>query len=94
MGFILRDSEVAKAVRTMSIRMIQGVGSLIGSQDASLSLIESQPEMAELVESGQPKISAPVAPHYDSVRRQLSRKYGGSASQKLPRLFLGICSAP
>jgi hypothetical protein len=77
MGFILRDSEVAKAVRTMSIRVIQGIGSLLGSRDASLSLAESQPEIAEFVNSGQPKISAPVAPHYDAVQRQLSRNYQG-----------------
>jgi hypothetical protein len=75
MGFILRDSEVAKAVRTMSIRVIQGVGSLVGLPDASLSLLKGKPEVAGLLDSGSPKLSAPVAPHYESVRRQLSRKY-------------------
>ena len=75
MGFILRDSEVAKAVRTASIKFIQGVGQQITRQTALRGLSNSHPVLSFLVQGGSLKVSAPYAPYWETMRSTLKKKY-------------------
>ena len=84
MGFILRDSEVAKTVRTIAIRFIQGVGQQIGSQEILQGLTSSYPVLSSFIERKAPKISAPLANHWSKMKSTLRKNYpnGGIANKK------------
>lgn len=75
MGFILRDSEVAKTVRTAAIRFIQGVGQQVSGQIVLQSLINSHPSLSHLVQGSSLKISSPYAPYWDKMKSSLKKKY-------------------
>lgn len=75
MGFILRDSEVAKTVRTAAIRFIQGVGQQVSGQIVLQSLVNSHPSLSHLVQGSSLKISSPYAPYWDKMKSSLKKKY-------------------
>lgn len=75
MGFILRDSQVAKTVRTAAIRFIQGVGQQVSGQIVLQSLINSHPSLSHLVQGSSLKISSPYAPCWDKMKSFLKKKY-------------------
>jgi hypothetical protein len=75
MGFILRDSEVAKTVRTAAIRFIQGVGQQVSGQIVLQSLVNSHPSLSHLVQGSSLKISSPYAPYWDKMKSSLSKRY-------------------
>jgi len=75
MGFLLRDSEVAKQVRTASIRFIQGVGQQLTSKIVLSSFSESNPAFSHLVRGNKLKISAPYSPSWDKMKSSLKRQY-------------------
>ena len=75
MGFILRDSEVAKTVRTISIRFIQGVGQNISTQEILQGLTTSYPVLSDFVERKQVKISAPLSRYWDKMKSTLKKNY-------------------
>nr|WP_011117242.1 hypothetical protein [Leptolyngbya sp. PCC 6402]AAD13848.1 OrfD [Leptolyngbya sp. PCC 6402] len=58
MGFILRDSPVAKAVRTAAIRVIQGVSDFFDPATAFAKLVEGHSGLDQFSENQQPKIAA------------------------------------
>ena len=75
MGFILRDSEVAKMVRTAAIKFIQGVGQQVSGQLVLQSLVSSHPSLSHLVQGSSLKVSAPYAPYWDKMKSSLAKKY-------------------
>ena len=75
MGFILRDSEVAKEVRNMTIQMIQGVGKQLDNKIVIQSLIQSHPILGTLTEGRRMKISAPFARYWSQMKNTLKRQY-------------------
>ncbi len=75
MGFILRDSDVAKTVRTAAIRFIQGVGQQVSGQIVLQSLVNSHPSLSHLVQGSSLKISSPYAPYWDKMKSSLKKKY-------------------
>lgn len=75
MGFILRGSQVAKQVRTTSIRVIQGISDFIDSQAALIKLIEGHAGLEVLAENNLPKVSAPLFGHYEAVKHKLKAAY-------------------
>lgn len=75
MGFILRDSEVAKTVRTAAIRFIQGVRQEVSGQIILQSLIDSHPSLSHLVQDSSLKISAPYSPYWDKMKSSLRKNY-------------------
>lgn len=75
MGFILRDSEVAKTVRTIAIRFIQGVGQNISTQEILQGLTTSYPVLSDFVERKQVKISAPLSRYWDKMKSTLKKNY-------------------
>ena len=75
MGFILRDSEVAKMVRTAAIRFIQGVGQQVSGQIVLQSLINSHPALSHLAQGSSLKISSPYSPYWDKMKSSLRRNY-------------------
>lgn len=58
MGFILRDSPVAKVVRTAAIRVIQGVADFFDPATAFAKLVEGHSGLDQFSENQQPKIAA------------------------------------
>jgi hypothetical protein len=58
MGFILRDSPVAKEVRTAAIRIIQGVSDVFDPATAFSKLVEGHSGLDRFSENQQPKIAA------------------------------------
>ena len=96
MGFILRDSEVAKTVRTAAIRFIQGVGQQVSGQIVLQSLVNSHPSLSHLVQGSSLKISSPYAPYWDKMKSSLRKKYStgglsGMSSDEL-RKAIQFCS--
>ena len=81
MGFILRDSEVAKEVRSVTIQMIQGIGKELGNKVVLQSLIQSHPILATLAEGRKLKISAPYSRYWDKMKSTLRKQHpdGGIA---------------
>lgn len=75
MGFILRDSQVARAVRTTTIKFIQGIGSQINSQMILKTLLDSYPSLSSLVRGNSLQISSPYAPYWDKMKTAMKRKY-------------------
>jgi len=75
MGFILRDSQVAKQVRTMAIRVIQGFGELVDSRTALVKFIEGHAGLDEFADNEKPRISAPLYDHYEAIRHKLKAAY-------------------
>lgn len=96
MGFLLRDSDVAKTVRTAAIRFIQGVGSQMTSQILFKGLIESQPALSPLAQSNGVIISSPYAPYWDKMKSTFKKQYstGGipGMSQEDIRKAIQFCS--
>ena len=80
MGFILRDSEVAKAVRTVAIKVIQGVEAKPNGQSALQSLKVADPQMMELLSGGKLRVSAPLASFHGKYKRQIASKYPNGKS--------------
>jgi hypothetical protein len=74
MGFILRDSEVARQVRDVALNIIEGVGRLL-SREILEDLLNNNPPLQTLVEQSDLKISAPLAPHWDAMKRNLKKLY-------------------
>lgn len=75
MGFILRDSEVAKIVRTTAIRFIQGVGLDVNNQTVLRSLTASNKILSPLIEGGNLTISSPYLNCWEAMKSTLSKKY-------------------
>lgn len=75
MGFILRDSEVAKAVRTFAIRFIQGIGEKLTQEIVLSALIKSYPVLSSFSEGQRVKISAPLAKYWDRMKFTLAKDY-------------------
>jgi hypothetical protein len=73
-GFILRDSEVARQVRDVALNIIEGVGRLL-SREILQDLLNTNPPFQTLVERSDLKISAPLAPHWDAMKRNLKKLY-------------------
>lgn len=74
MGFILRDSEVAKQVRDVALNIIEGVGRLF-SREVLEDLLDGNPSLQVLVEQSDLRISVPLAPHWDAIKRKLKKYY-------------------
>jgi|GEM_PF-6173782 len=74
MGFILRDSEVAKHVRDVALNIIEGVGQLL-SREILGDLMSKNPPLQALVEQSDLKISVPLAPYWDAMKRGLKKSY-------------------
>lgn len=92
MGFILRDSQLAKTVRTTAIRFIQGVGQQVSGQIVLQSLISSHSSLSHLVQGSSLKISSPYAPYWDKMKSTLKKKYstGGLPSMSSDELRKAI----
>ncbi len=75
MGFILRDSEVAKEVRSMTIQIIQGRGKQLDNKIVIQSLIQSHPILGTLTENRRMKISAPFSRYWSKMKNTLKRQY-------------------
>ena len=75
MGFILRDSEVAKEVRGMTIQIIQGTGKQLDNKIVIQSLIQSHPILGTLTENRRMKISAPFSRYWSKMKNTLKRQY-------------------
>lgn len=93
MGFILRDSEVAKMVRTAAIRFIQGVGQQVSGQIVLQSLINSHPSLSHLVQGSSLKITSPYAPYWDKMKSSLKKKYstGGLPGMSSEQVDYLVC---
>jgi hypothetical protein len=74
MGFILRDSAVARQVRDVALNIIEGVGRLL-SRDILEDLLNSNPSLQVLVEQSDLTISVPLAPYWDAMKRKLKKLY-------------------
>ena len=92
MGFILRDSEVAKEVRNVVIQMIQGVGKELGNKVVLQSLIQSHPILATLAEGRKLKISAPYSRYWDKMKSTLRKQHpdGGIAGYSKEKIRKSI----
>ena len=75
MGFILRDSEVAREVRNVVIKMIQGIGKELDNKVVLQSLIQSHPIIATLAEGRKMKISAPYSRYWSKMKNTLRKQY-------------------
>lgn len=75
MGFILRDSEVAKQVRTLAIGFIQGVGQEVSNQIVCQSLIASYPSLSNLLQGNTFRISSPYAPYGEKMKSFIRKQY-------------------
>lgn len=75
MGFILRDSEVAKSVRTFAIRFIQGIGEKLTEEMVISSLVKSYPVLSSFSQGQRVKISAPLSRYWDRMKSTLSKNY-------------------
>ena len=75
MGFILRDSEVAKEVRTVVIQMIQGIGKVGDNKIVLQSLIQSHPMLSTLTEGRKMKISAPYSKCWQKMKNTLKKDF-------------------
>lgn len=75
MGFILRDSQVAKTVRTVAIQFIQGVGQRLNNEALFQQLTQSRSLLNSFAEGQKIKISAPLARYWDKMKTTLSRNY-------------------
>jgi hypothetical protein len=73
-GFILRDSLVARQVRDVALNIIEGVGRLL-SREILEDLLNNNPPLQPLVEQSDLKISVPLAPHWDVMKRKLNKLY-------------------
>jgi hypothetical protein len=97
MGFILRDSQVAKLVRTTTIRFIQGIGISMSSQMILKTLIETTPSLSHLIEGNSLKISSPYAPYWDKMKSTLRKKYSTGGIPKMTaddlRKAIQFCSS-
>ena len=88
MGFILRDSKVAKEVRTNAIRFIQGVGQQLSNQVVLQGITDFYPSLSYLVQGNIVKISSPYSPYWDKMRSTLKKQYstGGIPGKSLDDL--------
>ena len=75
MGFILRDSEVAKEVRTVVIQMIQGIGKVVDNKIVLQSLIQSHPMLSTLTDGRKMKVSAPYSRCWSKMKNTLKKNY-------------------
>ncbi len=76
MGFILRDSQVAKTVRTAVIAIVQNVGRQQVSSEAVLQgLVQTYPIISSFVEGNKVKISAPFSRYWEKMKTTLSNNY-------------------
>jgi hypothetical protein len=75
MGFILRESEVAKAVRTAVISIIQGIGQQVKSETPLQGLVQTHPILSSFTEGSKIKISAPFSRYWEKMKTTLSRNY-------------------
>ena len=96
MGFILRDSEIAKNIRTTAIRFIQGVGQTMNNKIVLQSIASSHPSLSHIIQGGMVKISSPYAPYWDKMKSSLKKKYPiggipGSSADDL-RKSIQFCS--
>lgn len=74
MGFILRDSEVAKNVRTASIRIIQGAIEAVKPQVLD-AIITGLPVLSSTVRQGHLEIASPLEPFYSQIQRKLKKRF-------------------
>lgn len=86
MGFILRGSEVAKTVRTIAIRFIQGVGQQLNSQVVLQGLTQSYPILKEFINQETIKVSAPLSRLSEKDRSALIKKHPLGFPYVLPKL--------
>ncbi len=76
MGFILRESQVAKAVRTAVIVIVQNVGQQqMNSELVLQGLVQTYPIISSFVEGSKVKISAPFSRYWEKMKASLSRNY-------------------
>ena len=75
MGFILEKSDVAVAVRTAALNIIEGIGRYISSITVLEDLIEGNPKFDVFVDNSRLKISSPLADHYDQIKTKLKDCY-------------------
>jgi hypothetical protein len=75
MGFILRDSQVAKTVRTIAIRFIQGLGQQVSNETVLQGLIQAHPILSSFTEGSRVKISAPFSRYWEKMKTTLSKNY-------------------
>jgi hypothetical protein len=85
MGFILRDSQVAKTVRTLVIRFIQDIGKEIPVEVLLQALVVSNPLLSNFTEGQRLKISAPLAIYWDKMKSTLSKNYPNGGIQDLSK---------
>lgn len=97
MGFILRDSPVAKEVRSAAIRFIQGVGGDVSPGLILGQLSASYPVLSQVREGNRLRVSAPYAPYWDKMKSTFKRNHpnGGIPGMSFEdiRRKLQLCSA-
>ena len=74
MGFILRDSEVAKNVRTASIRAIQALPAAVEPQILD-AIVTGLPVLSSTVRQGHLEVASPFEAFYKQIERKLKGQY-------------------
>ena len=74
MGFILRDSEVAKDVRTASIRLIQSLPEIVEPKVLE-AITTGLPVLSSTVRQGHLEIASPFEAFYKQIERKLKGQY-------------------
>jgi hypothetical protein len=75
MGFILRDSEIAKTVRTIAIKFIQGIGQKVETTFVLQCLTQSYPALSPFIEQKNLKVSAPFSRYWQKMKSTLKKNY-------------------
>lgn len=74
MGFILRDSEVAKNVRTASIRVIQALPEIVEPHVLD-AIVTGLPVLSSTVRQGHLEIASPFETFYKQIQRKLKKQF-------------------
>ena len=74
MGFILRDSEVAKNVRTVSIRLIQALPDIVEPKVLD-AIVTGLPVLSSTVRQGHLEIASPFESFYEEIKRKLKKQF-------------------
>lgn len=67
MGFILRDSEIARQVRDVALNIIEGVGRILG-EEVLQELIAGIPSLQVFSQQSKPTISVPLSDYWHAMK--------------------------
>lgn len=74
MGFILRDSEIAKQVRNVALNIIEGVGQFL-PQEVLEQLIQRNSPLQAFSDGANLKLSVPLFDHWGAIKISNLEKY-------------------